>query len=122
MRRLLLLASVAVALGCGGDSILGPVQTVDGKWKGTQNGYNLSMTLTQSDTLVSGTAGMLGVAGVVEGTVTGTFKYPNVNLTILIDQFQPVSYTGTMSQTQAKIVGYLDGSGFDHVEVDVARH
>lgn len=122
MRRLFLFAAVAAVLGCGSDSIIGPVQTVDGQWTGTQSGYNMSLNMTQTDTVVTGSVAIIGVGGALEGSVTGSFKYPNLSLTIVVDQFEPVTYTGTMSQTQAKIVGRLDGSGFNATEIDVARH
>lgn len=122
MRRLLVIAAALAALGCGSDSIIGPVQTVDGEWHGTQSGYNMSLNMTQTDTLVSGSAAIVGVAGAIQGTVSGTFKYPNLQVTILVDTFEPVTYTGTMSQVQAKIAGHLDGSGFNNVEIDIARH
>ena len=49
MRRFFALATLAFALGCG-DKTLGPVMTVDGSWAGVQNGYSLSLSLTQAST------------------------------------------------------------------------
>ncbi len=122
MRRLLIFAAIATVFGCGGDSVLGPVQTVDGEWTGTQSGYNMSLNMSQSDSIVTGTAAIVGVAGALQGSINGVFKYPNLSITINVDQFEPVVYTGTMSQVQAKIQGHLDGSGFTNTEIDVARH
>jgi len=119
MRRFFALVAIVASLGCGSD-ILGPVQTTDGHWTGTQNGYSLSMILAQNGNIVTGSASFGGLLGVASGTVEGTFTYPSINLTISISGVQDVVYKGTMSQSQAKIVGQLNGSGFNNLELDVA--
>src|SRR5689334_7708922 len=117
MRRFLALAAVTFALGCG-ENTLGPVMTVDGSWSGVQNGYSLSLSLTQSATGdVTGTAFIASTAIATSATVTGTFAYPNLHVIISADTFAPADYVGTMSQTEAKIFGKLNGSGFSNVEV-----
>ena len=118
MRRLFAAVAILATFGCGSD-ILGPVQTVDGRWSGIQNGYSMSMSLTQSGTSVSGEADFIGVGGSASGAVSGTFVYPNVNFTITIPNLADVSYKGTMSTSQAKIFGKLDGSGFAQLELDI---
>jgi hypothetical protein len=121
MRRLLALATVVFALGCG-DSTLGPVMTVDGSWSGVQNGYSLSLSLTQATTgEVTGTAYIASSAVSTPATVTGSFTYPDLHITISATNFQPVDYNGTMSQTEAKIFGKLNGSGITNLEVDVKK-
>jgi len=121
MRRFLALATVVFALGCG-ENTLGPVMTADGSWAGVQNGYSLSLALTQSTTGdITGTAFIASTATATNATVTGTFVYPNLHVTITADNFVPVDYAGTMSATEAKIFGKLNGSGFSNVEVDVIK-
>jgi hypothetical protein len=120
MRRLLAFVAIAATLSCGSD-ILGPVQTVDGNWTGLQNGYSMSLSLTQSGTAVTGIADFAGVGGSAEGTVSGSFVYPTLDITITIPQLADVSYKGTMSTTQAKIFGQLNGSGFTNLELDVHK-
>src|SRR4051812_39246080 len=121
MRRLFAVALLALSLGCGSDS-LAPVMTVDGNWFGVQNGYSLSLTITQTGTGdVTGNAIIAGNSGVAEGTVVGTFAYPTLQLSITISGFDEVSYTGTMSQSSAKIDGKLNGSGFSNVVVNIAK-
>ena len=121
MRRLLATLFVAVlATGCGSDT-LGPVTTIDGQWAGLQNGYSMSFFVMQTDSLVTGTVAMGGVAGVAEGTVSGTFKYPAIDLKFSFDGSQDVSYKGTMSQAEAKIGGMLNGSGFVNLPFDVKK-
>jgi hypothetical protein len=122
MRRLLSIALVAPGvLGCGSDS-LGPVMTVDGEWTGLQNGYSLSLNLTQTAAGdVGGTALLAGIAGFTDATATGTFTYPSLVLTITATNFDPIVYTGTMSQTSAKIDGKLNGSGFTNLVLNIAK-
>ena len=121
MRRILALAAVVACLGCG-DNTLGPVMTADGSWAGVQNGYSLSLSLTQSTTGdITGTAFIASTAVATDATVTGTFVYPNLHITINATNFLPVDYTGTMSATEAKIFGKLNGSGFSNIEVDVKK-
>ena len=99
-----------------------PVMTVDGQWTGIQNGYSMSLSMAQTGSDVTGTGAIGGIAGSAEGTLTGTFTYPNLKVTITIPGFDdPVVYTGTMSQAAAKINGKLNGSGFTDVEVDVQK-
>lgn len=108
-------------LACGGDKILGPVTVSDGEWTGTEHGYALSLNLTQVDTNVSGSTQLAGVGGSFSGTVSGTFNYPTLHLQMLIPGFEDFVYDGTMSSTQAKIAGVLNGSGFTNLEIDIHK-
>jgi hypothetical protein len=120
MRKLLLLAGLAAAVSCG-DSPLAPVQTVDGSWSGLANGYSLSLVMAQSDSIVTGSALIANVGGANQGTIAGTFVYPNLHVTLIFPGFDAVKYDGTMSQAEAKIFGRLNGSGIVNVEVDVNK-
>jgi hypothetical protein len=121
MRRFFTLAAVVLALGCG-DSTLGPVQTADGQWSGVQNGYSLSLSLAQSaNGDITGTAFIASTAVATDATVTGNFVYPNLHITITANNFLPVDYAGTMSATEAKIFGKLNGSGITNLEVDLKK-
>lgn len=120
MRRLCLLLLAAGLIGCH-DTLLGPVQTVDGTWSGVQNGFSLGFTLAQADTLVSGSVTIASTGGTFVGTTSGTFKYPNLALAIHIQGFDDASYAGTMSTSEAKIFGVLGGSGISNVELDVRK-
>jgi hypothetical protein len=120
MRRLFVLVLIFAA-ACH-DSPLAPVQTVDGEWNGLQSGYSLSFNLTQSDSVVTGSTLIGGVGGAADGTVAGSFVYPTLHLVITLDGFADnIVYDGTMSQTEAKIFGKLNGSGLTNVEVDVRK-
>ena len=120
MRRFLFIA-LFLTVACR-DSTLGPVQTVDGQWSALQSGYSVSFTLAQSGTAVSGTTLIAGVSGATDGTVSGTFVYPALHLDLTLNGIVGgVTYDGTMSQTEAKIFGKLNGSGVSNIEIDVRK-
>jgi hypothetical protein len=81
----------------------------------------LSLNLTQVDSNVAGSAGLVGVIGSTAGTASGTFNYPTLHLNIVVPGFESFVYDGTMSPAQAKIAGQLNGSGFTNVEIDVHK-
>lgn len=118
-RRFLALALFASVLGCS--DTLGPVQTIDGRWDGIQNGYSMSLVVAQAGEVVTGYADIANIGGFVEGDVSGTFKYPNIELTIQVPNFDPITYKGTMSTTQAVINARLNGAGFVNVEVTLEK-
>ena len=118
----MLVAAFAFVTGCLGGDTLGPVRTVDGQWDGIQNGYALTLVLAQDGTVVDGFADLSGVGGFLRGDVSGTFQYPNVDLTIEIPTFVPIKYIGTMSTEKAEITGRLNGGGFNSLQLDVRKH
>jgi hypothetical protein len=121
MRRLFAALLLVAVAGCGSET-LAPVNTVDGSWTGTSSGYELSLALAQNDSgAVNGTVELLGRLGTLFGTTTGTFVYPELTLTINVDGFEPVTYVGEMSTTEARIDGVLNGSGFDNVQIGVKK-
>ena len=121
MRRTFGILLVLLAAGCGGDTLLGPVTNCDGQWAGIQNGYNLNLNLSQTDSTVSGSVRMAGAFGFADGTATGKCSAQGVALAFDMPGYQAVTYTGALSQSAAKIIGQLDGSGFTHLELDVAK-
>jgi hypothetical protein len=120
MRRSLFFAALAFTLACFPDT-LGPVQTIDGQWSGIQNGFSMSLIVDQDGNAVTGYADIGSVAGYIEGEVTGTFDYPNVDLTIQVPNVVPITYKGTLSSTQAVISAKLNGGGFDNLQLDVRK-
>lgn len=121
MRRFLTVIAIAGLAACQGDTVLAPVQTVDGDWRGTQNGFALTLLMAQSDTVVTGSSVFGSTGGAVQGTCAGTFKYPNLHVVITVAGFQPVNYDAVMSQAEAKLVGKLNGSGLSNVEMDITK-
>jgi hypothetical protein len=121
MRRLLAAFALIVAASCT-DSTLDPVQTADGVWSGVENGYSISMDMLQgAGGVVTGEVSLANLTGVFEGTITGTFVYPNLNVKFNFPGIDEVDYVGTMSTTEAKIFGKMNGAGVNNVDLDVRK-
>jgi len=118
MRRLLAVLALVAATSCT-DSTLDPVQTVDGVWSGVDNGYSLSLNMQQgAGGVVTGEVSLANLTGFFEGTITGTFVHPNLALKFNFPGVNEIDYTGTMSTTEAKIFGKMNGAGINNAEVD----
>jgi hypothetical protein len=121
MRRLFAALLLVAVAGCGSET-LAPVTKVDGTWNGSGGSVQLSLGLSQDDAgNVSGNVGMVGQLGLVQGTASGTFIYPNLQLTIDIPGLEPAIYFGEMSATSAEIDGTLDGSGFTNLAINLKK-
>jgi hypothetical protein len=121
MRRFLAALVLVAAASCT-DSTLGPVQTVDGVWSGVDNGYSISMNMQQDASgAVTGVVSIANLTGFFEGTISGTFVLPNLNVKLNIPGIEEISYVGTMSTTEAKIFGKLNGAGINNVDIDVRK-
>ena len=121
MRRFLAALAFVAAASCT-DSTLGPVQTVDGVWSGVDNGYSLSMNMQQDASgTVTGVVSLANLTGVFEGTISGTFVRPDLHVKFNFPGVQEIDYVGTMSTTEAKIFGRMNGAGINNTEVDVRK-
>lgn len=121
MHRLLAGLALIVAASCT-DSTLGPVQTVDGVWSGVDNGYSISLNMQQgADGVVTGEVSLANLTGFFEGTISGTFVHPNLAVKFNFPGIQEIDYTGTMSTTEAKIFGKMNGAGINNTELDVKK-
>jgi len=122
MRRLLAVLAIAAVVGCGSDNVLAPVTKVDGTWTGSASVYQLSIGMVQDDSgNVVGNASMAGQLGVVNGTVAGTFVYPNLQLSLDMPGYESMTFNGVMSTTAARIDGALDGSGFTDLQISLNK-
>ena len=124
MRRVLLAALVAFAVGCGGDGGSDNTPTLDGQWVGTVNTSSgsgeLSLTLNEGNNgQVTGTGTLTVVGDAVALTVTGNYSPPDVSLQMTNPQFEPANLTGTVSKDQIK--GTLNGSGLVSISVTLVR-
>lgn len=100
-----------------------PPPTVNGFWTGTSGSMTLSLTLAQNSAAVTG-SGQVSVPGeAIALTVqSGTFVHPTLSATLAATGYEPMNYTGTMSQSNAnQIVGRLNGSGFQNESVVLTR-
>jgi hypothetical protein len=124
--RIAVLVLTLAALGaCGSDKSTGPVSVVNGTWTGSGAFQGLTIDVTANlkhnagDTVVSGSGSLSGGGQVIDFTVDGVFKAPDVVLTLGIPPYQPISYTAKLSGNQ--MTGILDGSGLDSVSVTLTR-
>ena len=121
MRRFLAALVLVAAASCT-DSTLGPVQTVDGVWSGVDNGYSLSINMAQDASgAVTGVVSLANLTGIFEGTLSGTFVRPNLSIKLNFPGIEEIDYVGTMSTTEAKIFGRMNGAGINNVELDVRK-
>src|SRR4029079_9660270 len=117
MRRFLAAFALITAVSCT-DSTLGPVQTVDGVWSGVDNGYSLSLNMQQDASgAVSGAVSLANLTGFFEGTISGTFVRPDLHVKLSFPGIEEIDYVGTMSTTEAKIFGKMNGAGINNVDV-----
>ncbi|HEX7019106.1 MAG TPA: hypothetical protein VF159_03795 [Gemmatimonadaceae bacterium] len=126
MRRFLSVMVLAGTLGsafaCGGGGPAAPVTTLDGTWNGKVGSDQVSLGLTQADTVVTGTGVLAGNTGLVQVDVTGSFHAPNFNLTFTAQGFNEViAYTGQLSTTAPQMVGQLNGSGFTQASLTLTK-
>jgi len=121
MRRFLAVLAIVALTSCT-DTPLGPVQTVDGVWSGVDNGYSLSLNMIQAaDGTVTGEVSLANLTGVFQGTLSGTFVFPQLHIKFDFPGVEKIDYDGTMSTTEAKIFGTMNGGGINHAEVDVRK-
>lgn len=121
MRRFFAALALIAAASCT-DSPAGPVQTVDGVWSGVDNGYSISLNMQQgADGVVTGEVSLANLTGFFEGTISGTFVYPNLHVKLNFPGIELIDYDGTMSTTEAKIFGKLNGAGIMNTSLDVRK-
>jgi len=115
MRRLSLLFLLA-ATGC----VFGGDPSIDGRWSGSSAGTNYSMTVTERDKTVTGSASISAPGVSIALTVTGTHAHPAVSLTLSATGYQSFNFTGNF-ETDDLITGRLNGSGFVNEQISLLR-
>lgn len=115
MRRLLPLLLLLVT-GC----IFGGDPDIDGTWGGSTPDFSYSMTVTEKDKTVTGSATLTGGGTSVALTVTGTHAHPAVSLTISATGYESVNFSGNF-ETDDLIRGRLNGSGFSNEQISLTR-
>lgn len=113
--------------GCGGgDSGTGPGDgaDVEGTWSGRVSAANgssatLSISVTENNRNVAG-LGWLKIATDSLGlSVSGSYTAPNIVATISSQGFESMTLEAAVSET--KMVGVLDGSGFENRTITLSR-
>ena len=122
MRRIVILLATLGLIACGGDASTAPNASLNptGTWRGTSNGYTLSLTLVQTGSTVTGSGQLTGSIGSLAITTSGTFVAPNVSLTLNTQGYLPMNYAGPMANGST-INGTLNGSGFTNVTIPLSK-
>jgi hypothetical protein len=82
-----------------------------GPWQGTLINAALTMTLSETGGVISGTGNIIfGGTQALPLTYTGTYTAPNITITATPAGFQPFTITAVVSLTS--MVGKINGSGF----------
>jgi hypothetical protein len=82
-----------------------------GPWQGTLINAALTMTLSETGGVISGTGNIIfGGVQSLPLTYTGTYNAPNITITATPAGFQPFTITAVVSLTS--MVGTINGSGF----------
>jgi hypothetical protein len=118
MRRLLVLTFALVA-ACNTSSA--PQASVAGSWFGTGGGYVMNLALTQNGQNIAGTGSIEGVSGTVQLTATGTFSAPNFTLTMKSPGLSDFTYAGSVDAKGRTMSGDMNGGGFNHLQMALAR-
>jgi hypothetical protein len=113
--------------GCGGaDGGTGPGNgpDVEGTWAGTVSAANgssatLRISVTENNRNVTG-LGWLRIATDSLGlSVSGSYTAPDIVATISSQGFEPMTLEATVSED--RMVGVLDGSGFENRAITLRR-
>lgn len=125
MRRMCLglLMTAALLLGCGGDDSSGPsTPEVEGAWSGTVNpGGTLVLNLSETNGNVSGNGTLTAPGFGVNISASGTYvrSTASASLTITSPGFEPMNLNATVTDT--RMVGSLNGSGFNNAAISLDR-
>jgi hypothetical protein len=123
----LCIAITLTLAGCGGgDGGTGPGNgpDVEGTWAGTVSAANgssatLSISVTENNRNVAG-LGWLRIATDSLGlSVSGSYTAPDIVATISSQGFEPMTLEATVSED--RMVGVLDGSGFENRAITLRR-
>jgi len=113
MKRLAILAVVAVLAACGSDSS-GPTDTFTGTWRGIvitdpTDTLHFEMISGQSGSTLNGNGHVSAGDDVEAFTFTGTSTPPTITLSIVVDD-NTMTYTGSYV-TRDSIAGFASESG-----------
>jgi hypothetical protein len=124
MYRLLLFGLATLLLaGCSDDPSDDPTApvaaSVTGTWVGSSDGINMTVSLVQSGTDVTGTSTMNSVAASVNLVAEGTFIDRTLTISLTSPELEPATYSGSLSGST--LTGTINGSGFANFPMTLSR-
>lgn len=122
MRKLLMLAVLTTlfAAGCGDDPTGPGDASIDGTWQGSSSGLNVTMTINQSGSSVSGSGNISGPNGSIASTVSGNRSGADLSLTLSAQGYEPSNFTGKIVSATT-ITGSLTGSGLTDFSITLNK-
>lgn len=122
-RVLLFSLALILFVGCGGDDgddLTGPEPpSVTGGWSGSSQGIDMTMSLSQTGTDVTGDCTMSGPTASINLSVSGSFSNPALNVTMTNAGYEPATFVGTLNGNT--ITGTINGSGFQDFPITLNR-
>lgn len=92
--------------------------TLDGRWAGGRDSVALAFTLTQADTVITGT-GTLNPP-LVSVTVSGVYRHPSITLRLAAPDSSVTTFTGSLVDNNT-MEGVLEGATLTSYAVSVFR-
>lgn len=101
-----------------------PPPSLGGSWAGstTIQGlvFSLSAQLVENNGVVNGN-GTLTYQNPLAVTITGTYNFPSVSMTIRASGFEDLNYSATLGADGRTLSGTMSGSGFDNFGLTLTR-
>ena len=122
MRRLLVALLLASAVSC--DTLSTDIRntTVEGTWRGTVSGQNLTMNLQQSNSVLLGTGTLVtpGAPGATRNlSISGNYQKPALTLTLVSGSDPTLTLEGTVEGDS--FIGNLNGGTFADAAIAMLR-
>jgi hypothetical protein len=111
--------------GCSDNPVDSTEPSITGSWAGTSNvqgtPVTLSLQMVENGGSVSGNGSLSAVSSVAV-SVTGTYNYPALSLTIRSSGFQDTAFSGTLAAGGNAITGSMSGSStFENFSITLNR-
>jgi hypothetical protein len=111
---------LGLVVGCRKDSTGPTLPSMTGTWQGSGASQFVTMTLSESNTHVTGSGTISDGVATALLAITGTHSHPQVSLTVTPAGFTPITATGSHSGADS-VVAQLNGSGFSNFAMTFVR-
>lgn len=121
----LVMALALPSSGCSDNPVDANEPSITGSWSGFSNvqgtPITLSLQMVENGGSVSGN-GSISALNSVAVSVTGTYNYPALSLTIRSSGFQDTAFSGTLAAGGNSITGSMSGSStFENFSITLNR-
>lgn len=119
LRRLSIAIAVALIAACGGSPSEPEPISLDGTWAGDASGLHISMTVTEIDGTVVGSATLTAFGASHGRPVTGTLEGAVLKFS-MAGGTEPIRFSGTV-EGKNKIPGTLSAWGLSNMRITFTR-